>query len=68
MPDDIFGDALPQSDRPSRKRQLTDKDQRSRDDRIGDCLDYPLIYELAELLPPPAPSAARADTHPSRTS
>ncbi|MGC9544560.1 hypothetical protein [Streptomyces sp. UG1] len=54
MPDDIFGDALPQSDRPSRKRQLADKDQRSRDDRIDDCLNYPLIYELAELLPPPS--------------
>ncbi|MFI1734066.1 hypothetical protein ACH40E_33610 [Streptomyces acidicola] len=54
MPDDIFGDALPQGDRPSRKRQLTDRDQRTRDDRIDDCLNYPLIYELAELLPPPS--------------
>lgn len=35
-------------------RQLADKDQRSRDDRIDDCLNYPLIYELAELLPPPS--------------
>ncbi|MEW2575588.1 hypothetical protein [Streptomyces syringium] len=53
MPDDIFGDALPQSDRPSRKRQLTDQDQRTPGQRFDDILNYPLIYDLAELLPPP---------------
>lgn len=54
MPDDIFGDALPQYLRPSRKRQLSDKEQRTQPQRIADCLDEPLIYEMAERLPAPA--------------
>ncbi|MEL5959469.1 hypothetical protein AADR41_32750 [Streptomyces sp. CLV115] len=53
MPDDIFGEPLPALVRPRRKRQLTDTEQRSVTQRIEDCLDYPVIYELAELLPPP---------------
>ncbi|MFF4927204.1 hypothetical protein ACFY4B_42160 [Kitasatospora sp. NPDC001261] len=53
MPDDIFGDPLPPEQRPARKRQLTDRDQRTRLQRIEDCLDYPMIYELAEHLPAP---------------
>ncbi|KOU40671.1 hypothetical protein [Streptomyces sp. WM6378] len=56
MPEDVFGAALPESELPSRKFQLTDKDQRSVSERVRDCLDYPLLYEMAELLP--APSAA----------
>ncbi|MFE1802403.1 hypothetical protein ACFW9L_40430 [Streptomyces sp. NPDC059517] len=54
MPDDIFGDALPQHLRPRRKRQLGDKEQRNRQQRIRDCLNEPLIYEMAEHLPAPA--------------
>ncbi|MGQ4363565.1 hypothetical protein [Streptomyces sp. SAS_272] len=54
MPDDIFGDPLPQELRPSRKRQLSDKEQRTQPQRIADCLDEPLIYEMAEHLPAPA--------------
>ena len=54
MPDDIFGDALAQDLRPSRKRQLRDSDQRSRQQRIADCLDDPLFHEMAEFLPAPA--------------
>ncbi|MEU9034632.1 hypothetical protein AB0D45_06915 [Streptomyces sp. NPDC048352] len=54
MPDDIFGAPLPENDRPNRKRQLGDKDQRAMPDRVRDCLNYPLLYELAELLPPPS--------------
>ncbi|WP_371616365.1 hypothetical protein [Streptomyces sp. NBC_00454] len=53
MPDDVFGTPKPQSERPNRKRQLTDQDQRSTTERVRDCLDYPLLYEMAELLPPP---------------
>ncbi|MFF3381337.1 hypothetical protein ACFYXF_51365 [Streptomyces sp. NPDC002680] len=55
MPDDLFGDALPQNLRPSRKRQLRDSDQRTQSQRITDCLADPLFHEMAELLP------ARAD-------
>ncbi|RPK82133.1 hypothetical protein [Streptomyces sp. ADI98-10] len=51
MPDDIFGVPLPDRERPSRKRQLADYHQRTADQRIQDCLDYPLLYEMAELLP-----------------
>ncbi|MFF9069722.1 hypothetical protein ACF09E_30665 [Streptomyces sp. NPDC014891] len=54
MPEDIFGDPLPQELRTSKKRQLSDKNQRNQDQRITDCLDYPLLYEMAELLPPPS--------------
>ncbi|MEV7678075.1 hypothetical protein AB0O64_05870 [Streptomyces sp. NPDC088341] len=54
MPDDIFGDALPQYLRPSRKRQLRDSDQRTQSQRITDCLDDPLLHEMAEHLPAPA--------------
>ncbi|MDX3750691.1 hypothetical protein [Streptomyces sp. AK08-02] len=54
MPDDIFGDALPQDLRPKRKLQLRDADQRTQPQRIADCLDEPLIYEMAEHLPAPA--------------
>ncbi|MDP9950020.1 MULTISPECIES: hypothetical protein [Streptomyces] len=54
MPDDIFGDPLPPSERPARKHQLADHDQRTPDQRIDDILNYPLFYELAELLPPPS--------------
>ncbi|BBC33949.1 hypothetical protein [Streptomyces graminofaciens] len=54
MPDDVFGDALPQYLRPSRKRQLSDKEQRTQPQRIADCLDETLIYEMAEQLPAPA--------------
>ncbi|MEU5425865.1 hypothetical protein AB0H73_09680 [Streptomyces olivoreticuli] len=53
MPDDIFGEALPPDARPSRKRQLSDADQCTQAQRIADVLDYPLIHEMAELLPPP---------------
>ncbi|MFF9403468.1 hypothetical protein [Streptomyces sp. NPDC014744] len=53
MPDDIFGAPLPEPKRPSRKRQLADHHQRTLDQRIQDCLDYPLLYEMAELLPSP---------------
>ncbi|RPF41121.1 hypothetical protein EDD96_4911 [Streptomyces sp. Ag109_G2-6] len=53
MPDDIFGAPLPEGSRPKRKRQLADRDQRTPADRVRDCLDYPLLYEMAELLPPP---------------
>ena len=53
MPDDVFGDPLPQAARPRRKKQLADSDQRSQAQRIEDCLDYPLIYEMAEVMPPP---------------
>ncbi|CAM5462572.1 hypothetical protein [Streptomyces aurantiogriseus] len=51
MPDDVFGDPVPQELRPSRKRQLSDWEQRTQPQRIADCLDEPLIYEMAELLP-----------------
>ncbi|MFJ9619749.1 hypothetical protein [Streptomyces noursei] len=54
MPDDIFGDPLPHADRPRRKRQLTDAEQRSVEQRITDCLNHPLIYEMAERLTPPS--------------
>ncbi|MEU3754979.1 hypothetical protein AB0H17_19750 [Streptomyces olivoreticuli] len=54
MPDDIFGAPLPEGSRSSRKRQLTDADQRKLDRRLRDCLDYPLLYEMAELLPTPS--------------
>ncbi|WP_406000237.1 hypothetical protein [Streptomyces sp. NBC_00829] len=54
MPDDIFGDPLPEQGRPNRKRQLADHHQRTVAQRVQDCLDYPLLYEMAELLPPPA--------------
>lgn len=54
MPDDVFGDPVPQELRPSRKRQLSDSEQRTQPQRITDCLDEPLIYEMAELLPAPA--------------
>lgn len=54
MPDDVFGDPVPQELRPSRKRQLSDSEQRTQPQRIADCLDDPLIYEMAELLPAPA--------------
>ncbi|MCY0954390.1 hypothetical protein [Streptomyces sp. H27-S2] len=53
MPDDVFGTPKPHPERPNRKRQLTDQDQRSIAERVRDCLDYPLLYEMAELLPPP---------------
>ncbi|MFI8362405.1 hypothetical protein ACIGD1_19810 [Streptomyces sp. NPDC085612] len=53
MPDDIFGAPLTEGSRPKRKRQLADRDQRTPADRVRDCLDYPLLYEMAELLPPP---------------
>lgn len=53
MPDDIFGDPKPTADRPRRKRQLADQDQRSQEQRIEDCLEYPLIYEMAEHLVTP---------------
>ncbi|WP_066947727.1 hypothetical protein [Streptomyces lushanensis] len=51
MPDDIVGAPLPDLARPSRKRQLADHHQRTVDQRVQDCLDYPLLYEMAELLP-----------------
>ncbi|MFD5974358.1 hypothetical protein [Streptomyces bacillaris] len=54
MPDDVFGDPLPKELRPSGKRQLSDKEQRSQQRRIADCLDDPRLHEMAELLPPPA--------------
>lgn len=54
MPDDIFGDPLPKGFRPNGKRQLGDKQQRNQQRRIADCLDDPLLHEMAELLPPPA--------------
>ncbi|MER6421932.1 hypothetical protein [Streptomyces sp. NPDC001137] len=54
MADDIFGDPLPQELRTSRKRQLGDGEQRTQPQRIADCLDEPLIYEMAEQLPAPA--------------
>ncbi|WP_327310945.1 hypothetical protein [Streptomyces sp. NBC_01243] len=53
MPDDVFGSPKPQLERPNRKRQLADHEQRSIAKRVRDCLDYPLLYEMAELLPPP---------------
>ncbi|MFE5770937.1 hypothetical protein ACFQ7O_21540 [Streptomyces sp. NPDC056485] len=53
MPDDVFGSPRPQLERPNRKRQLADHEQRSTAERVRDCLDYPLLYEMAELLPPP---------------
>lgn len=53
MPDDIFGSPRPQLERPNRKRQPADHEQRSTAERVRDCLDYPLLYEMAELLPPP---------------
>ncbi|MGW6974209.1 hypothetical protein [Streptomyces sp. NPDC054952] len=53
MPDDIFGSPRPQLERPNRKRRLADHEQRSTAERVRDCLDYPLLYEMAELLPPP---------------
>ncbi|MFJ4964306.1 hypothetical protein ACIP6P_17945 [Streptomyces sp. NPDC088729] len=53
MPDDIFGAPLPDFARPRRKRQLADHHQRTVEQRVQDCLDYPLLYEMAELLPPP---------------
>ncbi|MGW9437247.1 hypothetical protein [Streptomyces sp. NPDC055607] len=53
MPDDVFGAPLPDLARPSRKRQLTDRHQRTVDQRVQDCLNYPLLYEMAELLPAP---------------
>ncbi|MFK0292219.1 hypothetical protein ACIQU6_17320 [Streptomyces sp. NPDC090442] len=53
MPDDIFGDPLPPAQRPRRKRQLADAEQRCVEQRIADCLNFPLIYELAEHLTPP---------------
>ncbi|MGK5640536.1 hypothetical protein ACSNOK_19810 [Streptomyces sp. URMC 126] len=60
MPEDIFGDLLPQQERPRRKRQMTDTEQRSREQRIADCLNHPATYELAEhLTPPPAVGCPR---------
>ncbi|MEU6437500.1 hypothetical protein ABZ874_24635 [Streptomyces albidoflavus] len=53
MPEDAFGDALPPGLLPDRKRQLTDHEQRSRKQRFLDCIDMPLMFELAELLPAP---------------
>lgn len=54
MPDDIFGDPVPEHGRPNRQRQLADHHQRTVAQRVQDCLDYPLLYEMAGLLPPPA--------------
>jgi len=53
MPEDIFGDPLPAEQRTSRKRQLTDKEQRTELQRVEDCLRFPLLYEMAEHLPVP---------------
>ncbi|WP_405848568.1 hypothetical protein OG211_14745 [Streptomyces niveus] len=61
MPDDIFGHALPKEQLPNRKRQLKHEDQRTLDDRVTDCLNFPVVYELAELLPTPNPSARNTD-------
>ncbi|KQV13830.1 hypothetical protein [Kitasatospora sp. Root107] len=64
VPDDVFGDPFPAPERPKRKRQLTDTDQRGEQQRIDDCLHYPLLYEMAELLPGPS-HAGRRREHPS---
>lgn len=50
MPDDVFGDPVPPAQRTSRKRQLADHEQRSIAKRTKDCIDYPLLYEMAEAL------------------
>ncbi|MFC5027864.1 hypothetical protein ACQFX6_17360 [Streptomyces sp. DSM 41987] len=52
MPDDVFGTAVSDARRPDRK--LTDGEQRSLMQRVEDCLDYPLLYEVAEHLPAPS--------------
>jgi hypothetical protein len=53
VPDDTFGNRIPDRDRTSRKRQHADHEQRSRSQRVADCLNFPLPYEMAEHLPGP---------------
>ncbi|MFJ9595545.1 hypothetical protein ACIRS3_22645 [Streptomyces virginiae] len=52
MPDDVFATPLPELPPEPQTPALGSRPAHPAD-RVRDCLDYPLLYEMAELLPPP---------------
>ncbi|MEU3879800.1 hypothetical protein [Streptomyces californicus] len=63
MPDDLFQDPLPPTQRTPRKRAFTERDRRTTLERLTDCAHNPDLYTLAEALPPPG-RAGRRREHP----
>ncbi|WKK21334.1 hypothetical protein QZH56_20965 [Streptomyces olivoreticuli] len=66
MPDDLFGDPHPPTERPLRKRRAREEDQRTIPQRITDCARFADLYTLTRVLEDarPRPRGGRRAHYP----